>query len=92
MFQLNVCQRKLESKAEALLILTRDLGQCRQERDQFKLMAEQVQHRYQALKRQLAGVVRATYHLLIEEPLMPLNTHQKFLLFLSQGNETRCTF
>ncbi len=55
--QYQICKRKLDSKCEALLILTRDLDQCRQERDQFKLMAEQVQERYQALKRQLAGVV-----------------------------------
>ena len=56
-FQYAICKRKLESKCEALLILSGDLDQCRQERDQFKLMAEQVQQRYQALKRQLAGVV-----------------------------------
>ena len=55
--QYQICKRKLDSKCEALLILTKDLDQCRQERDQFKLMAEQVQERYQALKRQLAGVV-----------------------------------
>ena len=55
--QYQICKRKLDSKCEALLILTKDLDQCRQERDQFKLMAEQVQERYQALKRQLVGVV-----------------------------------
>ena len=55
--QFQACHRKLESKCEALLILSRDLDQCRQQRDQFKLMAEQVQLRYQSLKRQLAGVV-----------------------------------
>ncbi len=57
LFQYQICKRKLDSKCEALLILTQDLDQCRGERDQFKLMAEQVQERYQALKRQLAGVV-----------------------------------
>ncbi|CAD5113126.1 DgyrCDS2316 [Dimorphilus gyrociliatus] len=51
-----VLKRKLESKNEALLILSRDLQQCREERDQFKLMAEQIQERYQALKKQLVGV------------------------------------
>lgn len=55
--QYQICKRKLDSKCEALHILSKDLDQCRQERDQFKLMAEQVQARYQALKRQLAGVV-----------------------------------
>ena len=56
-YQLQACQRKLDSKCEALLILSRDLDQCRQERDQFQLMAEQVQSRYQSIKRQLAGIV-----------------------------------
>ncbi|KAK2167795.1 hypothetical protein LSH36_24g12144 [Paralvinella palmiformis] len=51
-----ICRCKLDSKCEALLILSKDLDVCRQERDQFKLMAEQVQARYQGLKRQLAGV------------------------------------
>ncbi|CAI9717772.1 Hypothetical predicted protein [Octopus vulgaris] len=49
------CRRKLDSKCEALLILSREMDQCRSERDQFKLMAEQLQERYQTLKRQLAG-------------------------------------
>ncbi|XP_076460985.1 coiled-coil domain-containing protein 149-like [Babylonia areolata] len=50
-----VCRQKLESKCEALLILSRELAECRSERDQFKLMAEQLRERYQVLKRQLAG-------------------------------------
>jgi len=62
-FQLQACQRKLDSKCEALLILSKDLDQCRQERDQFQLMAEQVQSRYQSIKRQLAGIVSPTLHL-----------------------------
>lgn len=61
MFQYQVCKQKLNSKCEALLILTHDLDRSRQERDQFKLMAEQVQQRYQALKRQLAGVVSTIF-------------------------------
>ncbi|XP_012943085.1 coiled-coil domain-containing protein 149 [Aplysia californica] len=50
-----ICRRKLESKCEALLILSKELHQCRSERDQFKLMAEQVRDRYQMVKRQLTG-------------------------------------
>ncbi|KAK7110983.1 hypothetical protein V1264_014772 [Littorina saxatilis] len=50
-----ICRKKLESKCEALLILSRELAECRSERDQFKLMAEQLRERYQVLKRQLAG-------------------------------------
>ncbi|XP_067947080.1 coiled-coil domain-containing protein 149-like [Watersipora subatra] len=48
-----VTQRKLESKNDALLILSRDLAASQAERDQFKLMADQLRHRCQALKKQL---------------------------------------
>lgn len=44
-------RRKLQSKSEALLILSKELDQCRTERDQFKLMAEQLQDRYSILKK-----------------------------------------
>ncbi|XP_041369440.1 coiled-coil domain-containing protein 149-like [Gigantopelta aegis] len=50
-----ICRHKLESKNEALLILSKELDECRSERDQFKLMAEQLQERCQGMKRQLAG-------------------------------------
>ncbi|XP_064630224.1 coiled-coil domain-containing protein 149-like isoform X2 [Lineus longissimus] len=53
--ELQIYKRKLDSKAEALLILSKELDQCRSERDQFKLMAEQLRERYQALKRQVTG-------------------------------------
>lgn len=49
----HVCKRKLDSKCQALMILSKELDQCRSERDQFKLMAEQLQERYQKIKRQL---------------------------------------
>ncbi|KAL4231693.1 hypothetical protein ACF0H5_009271 [Mactra antiquata] len=47
------CRRKLNSKCEALLILSQELDQCRSERDQFKLMAEQLRERYQSIKKSL---------------------------------------
>ncbi|XP_017319375.1 coiled-coil domain-containing protein 149-B isoform X4 [Ictalurus punctatus] len=46
-----VCKRKLESKKEALLILSKELDTCQQERDQFKLMANQLRERHQGLKK-----------------------------------------
>ncbi|XP_045190805.2 GRIP and coiled-coil domain-containing protein 2-like [Mercenaria mercenaria] len=49
------CRRKLDSKCEALLILSQELDQCRSERDQFKLMAEQLRERCQTLKRSTSG-------------------------------------
>lgn len=52
--EFTACKRKLDSKCEALLILSQELDQCRSERDQFKLMAEQLRERYQSLKKQLS--------------------------------------
>lgn len=43
--------RKLKSKNEALKILRKELEKFRTERDQFKLMAETLQLRYTAIKR-----------------------------------------
>lgn len=43
--------RKLQSKMEALRILRKELEKFRTERDQFKLMAETLQLRYAALRR-----------------------------------------
>lgn len=59
-----VCKRKLESKCQALLILTKEMGQCRSERDQFKLMAEQLRERYQGLKKQLHGQVNFYFYVI----------------------------
>ncbi|WAR22289.1 CC149-like protein [Mya arenaria] len=51
--EFSACRRKLESKCEALLILSQELDGCRSERDQYKLMAEQLRERYQSLKKGL---------------------------------------
>ncbi|XP_031441067.1 coiled-coil domain-containing protein 149-like isoform X1 [Clupea harengus] len=53
-----LCKRKLESKKEALLILSKELDCCQQERDQYKLMANQLRETYQRLKKK--------YHQLID--------------------------
>ncbi|XP_046573887.1 LOW QUALITY PROTEIN: coiled-coil domain-containing protein 149-B-like [Haliotis rubra] len=53
--EFQICRRKLESKNEALMILKKEMDECRSERDQFKLMAEQLRERYQAFKKQLVG-------------------------------------
>ncbi|KDR08927.1 hypothetical protein L798_00581, partial [Zootermopsis nevadensis] len=55
--QNSALRRKLQSKSEALLILSKDLDQCRTERDQFKLMAEQLQDRYSMLKKKSHDMV-----------------------------------
>ncbi|XP_078488148.1 coiled-coil domain-containing protein 149 isoform X2 [Ciona intestinalis] len=49
-----IFKRKLQSKSEALLIISKDLETAQKERDQFKMMAEKLQERCQALKRQQA--------------------------------------
>ncbi|XP_061736767.1 coiled-coil domain-containing protein 149-like isoform X2 [Nerophis ophidion] len=46
-----ICKRKLESKKEALLILSKELDMCQQERDQYQLMANQLRERHQGLKK-----------------------------------------
>ncbi|XP_076813133.1 coiled-coil domain-containing protein 149-like [Clavelina lepadiformis] len=51
-----VLKRKLQSKSEALLIISKDLEKAQSERDQFKLMAEKLQERCQAFKREQADI------------------------------------
>lgn len=51
--EMGVLRCRLESKSEALVILTRDLEQCQSERDQFKLMADQLRERHGELRRRL---------------------------------------
>ena len=65
-FQFSACKRKLDSKCEALLILSQELDQCRSERDQFKLMAEQLRERYQSLKKQLSGQVESLWGVIVD--------------------------
>uniref|UniRef100_A0A3B3DDK9 Coiled-coil domain containing 149b n=1 Tax=Oryzias melastigma TaxID=30732 RepID=A0A3B3DDK9_ORYME len=55
--QFIVCKRKLESKKEALLILSKELDTCQQERDQYKLMANQLRERHQALKKKYRELI-----------------------------------
>ncbi|XP_068134283.1 coiled-coil domain-containing protein 149 isoform X2 [Hyperolius riggenbachi] len=52
-----VYKRKLESKKEALLILSKELDTCQQERDQFKLMANQLRERHQSLKKKYQELI-----------------------------------
>lgn len=51
LLQTSAVHRKLQSKVEALRILRQELEQFRVERDQYKLMAETLQLRYSAMKR-----------------------------------------
>ncbi|XP_072352603.1 coiled-coil domain-containing protein 149-A isoform X2 [Scyliorhinus torazame] len=52
-----ICKRKLESKKEALLILSKELDTCQQERDQYKLMANQLRERHQSLKKKYRELI-----------------------------------
>lgn len=60
--QFLVCKRKLESKKEALLILSKELDTCQQERDQYKLMANQLRERHQALKKKYRELIVSLLH------------------------------
>lgn len=58
----NAClRRKLQSKGEALVILSRELDQCRTERDQYKMIAEQIQIRSSALRKKAGDLVHVTF-------------------------------
>ncbi|XP_061921917.1 coiled-coil domain-containing protein 149-like isoform X2 [Entelurus aequoreus] len=52
-----MCKRKLESKKEALLILSKELDICQQERDQYRLMANQLRERHQGLKKKYRELI-----------------------------------
>lgn len=43
-------------KSEALILLSQEMDQCRTQRDQFKLMAEQIQERFLRLKKQMCDM------------------------------------
>lgn len=43
----------MQMKSEALLLLSQELDQCRIQRDQFKLIAEQIQERFLQLRKQM---------------------------------------
>ncbi|XP_044045131.1 coiled-coil domain-containing protein 149-like isoform X2 [Siniperca chuatsi] len=55
--QFLICKQKLESKKEALLILSKELDTCQQERDQYKLMANQLRERHQGLKKKYRELI-----------------------------------
>lgn len=50
-------RRKLQSKTEAVLILSKDLNKCRNERDQFKLLVDELQHKLASIKRNVHNKV-----------------------------------
>ncbi|XP_032387620.1 coiled-coil domain-containing protein 149 isoform X2 [Etheostoma spectabile] len=52
-----LANEKLESKTEALLILSKELDTCQQERDQYKLMANQLRERHQGLKKKYRELI-----------------------------------
>ncbi|NP_001006020.2 coiled-coil domain-containing protein 149-A isoform 2 [Danio rerio] len=52
-----ICKRKLESKKDALLILSKELDTCQQERDQYKLMANQLRETHQSLKKKYRELI-----------------------------------
>lgn len=50
-----ILRRKLDSKVEALLILSKELEQCRIERDQYQHLTEQMRERYCGRRRSTDG-------------------------------------
>ncbi|XP_070540561.1 coiled-coil domain-containing protein 149-B-like [Ptychodera flava] len=57
--EFNICKRRLKSKEEGLLILSKELDTIRRERDEYKLMAEQLREKYHGQKRKYEERERA---------------------------------
>ena len=74
-----VCKRKLESKKEALLILSKELDTCQQERDQYKLMANQLRERHQSLKKKYRELI-SLFPCRMEIHLFPLKRGSRLIL------------
>lgn len=51
-------------KSEALVLLSKEMDQSRVERDQFKLMAEQIQERFLHLKKQMCDMKELNRYLI----------------------------
>ncbi|KAL1023454.1 hypothetical protein UPYG_G00041020 [Umbra pygmaea] len=62
-----VCKRKLDSKKEALLILSKELYTCQQERDQYQLMANQLRQHHQGLKKKYRELLDGDLSLPLEK-------------------------
>ncbi|KAM8898978.1 coiled-coil domain-containing protein 149-A isoform 2-T2 [Spinachia spinachia] len=78
-----VCKRKLESKKEALLILSKELDSCQQERDQYELMANQLRERHQGLKKKYRELIDG------DPSLPPEKRHQVNLAQLLRDSRER---
>ncbi|KAL7876063.1 hypothetical protein AOLI_G00110260 [Acnodon oligacanthus] len=79
-----ICRRKLESKKEALLILSKELDTCQQERDQYKLMANQLRERHQGLKKKYRELIDG------DPTLPPEKRNQVNLAQLLRDSRERC--
>ncbi|XP_036453025.1 coiled-coil domain-containing protein 149-A isoform X2 [Colossoma macropomum] len=79
-----ICKRKLESKKEALLILSKELDTCQQERDQYKLMANQLRERHQGLKKKYRELIDG------DPTLPPEKRNQVNLAQLLRDSRERC--
>ncbi|XP_015787562.1 coiled-coil domain-containing protein 149 [Tetranychus urticae] len=90
---------KLDSKSRASVILSQDLLECKRERDEYKLMYDQIKERYNALKRRIEGL-GANFMGINEDPnnltsasfaqiLCQLNKQNKMLLYELEEVKTK---
>ncbi|XP_053201428.1 serine/threonine-protein kinase pakA-like [Panonychus citri] len=90
---------KLDSKARASVILSQDLLECKRERDEYKLMYDQIKERYGGLKRRIEGL-GANFMGINEDPnnltsasfaqiLCQLNKQNKMLLYELEEVKTK---
>jgi len=75
-------ERKLQMKSEALMLLSQEMNQCRIERDQFKLMAEQIQERFLHLKKQMCDMKELNRYLIHALQYDGIASRLSFMIFL----------
>ncbi|XP_054159340.1 coiled-coil domain-containing protein 149-like [Oppia nitens] len=72
--EIQVLREKLDSKSCALIILSQELLECKAQKDQFKLMGEQLRERYAQVKRKMEGLGPTLSNVYDYEYDMPRNS------------------
>ena len=81
-FQIQILQKKLESKTKAFAILINELESLKHERDQFKSLADSLQEKCVQLKKQVNTKI---------EPLAPFHSSQPANDVSRSKDQQRCS-
>lgn len=77
-------------KSEALMLLSQEMDQCRTQRDQFKLMAEQIQERFLHLKKQMCDMKELNRYLIQDLQYNNIISELFYDPFISLNNKYFC--